>query len=204
MKRSHVPLSIVNLKEMQALALIELKRFLYSCGTPEGKFSVYKDNLLAICLCQGAAQHYIDYLSLDSFDSTVLVTEQELLELEEKAPGIEIDTLGNVKSGIQDVDIWFFFKEDVNIKIPDSRNCRKQSSIVLENIGLRNVDFLKKTIGNDVLSKIGNNDSISIIKTYLKETETATARYLQKKSIIGLYPDIIFGNTIWKCKRTVY
>lgn len=45
-----------DLQEIRQYAIEELNRFLYKVGNPEGKYKVHKGKLIAICLCQGAAQ----------------------------------------------------------------------------------------------------------------------------------------------------
>lgn len=58
--RYHGPLTHDHLREIQDVALIELARTFHDYN---GKYRPYQDRLLAICLCQGAAQHYVDGVS---------------------------------------------------------------------------------------------------------------------------------------------
>jgi len=55
--RSYEKLDKEDLRELLVHAEKELERFLL---TNSGKYAVYENQLVAICLCQGAAKHYVD------------------------------------------------------------------------------------------------------------------------------------------------
>ena len=58
--RTYQKLGMSDLQEMKCHALKELSRFYVKVGKPAGKYKVYKQKLIAICLCQGAAQHFVN------------------------------------------------------------------------------------------------------------------------------------------------
>ncbi len=206
MKRSHEPLSEDNLKEVEKHALKELDRFLNQAGNPKGKFKVYENKLIAICLCQGAGQHYADLKNYDSFDNEIIVSEDEIQKLNQKAEGVFVDEFGNVKSGIKDIDVWFFFEEVKKIKTPRRGKSLKEN---FTDIGRMRIDFFKKGIKKEVFTKDKGLDITEKIKAYIryhvkpKYTPPPSAWYLSRKSIVGLYPAKIFGKVIWKVKRTI-
>jgi hypothetical protein len=80
MDRIHLPITESHLNKIRDSALKELDRFLNRSGTPAGKFSVYKKKLVGIFLCQGAAQHYLDYLGSKNgiVNRQVYVKEEEV------------------------------------------------------------------------------------------------------------------------------
>ena len=154
--RYYEKLTTDDLKEMRDYALRELERF---CQIGQGKYSIYKEKLVAICLCQGAAKHYVYQ-----------------------------------KNGVEDIDIWFFFEEDENVKIPHIGNMRKLIWATLTKLGTKPFDFLKKMIPLDFVVE---NDKSKTIHNYLERCKTRTAEILSEKPIVGLYPDEVFGKVLW-------
>ena len=161
--RTYEKLTIEDLKEIEQYAKEELKRFLNEVGNPKGKYRVYENKLIAICLCQGAAQHFVDG-----------------------------------KTGIKDIDVWFFFKEDKNVKIPDIKNMRYSVHKKFTNIGDKSIDFLKKAIKQDIINKSESVKPEDILKSYLQNGNTSTSKYLASKSVVGLFPPEILGKIIWE------
>lgn len=202
-KRIHEPITEGHLEIIKDSALDELYRFYNSVGTPPGKYRVYEDKLIGICICQGGAQHYLDNLDLNDFDHTAYVTQQEIKNLNKKAEGVIVTSEGVVKNGIKDLDVWFFFRPDAQVPIPHKRNLCKTIALELPGIGLVDIDFLKKMIKDETIQKAKNNTPSAIILSYLHNEETSTARELSKKSVVMLYPDVLFGEPIWKVKRVV-
>lgn len=202
MNRIHIPLTKSHLEIIRDIALEEFNRFCNEAGNPTGKFKVYRDKLIGIFLCQGAAQHYIDNLNIkhEEIDHRVYVNEEEILKLEDKSNGVKFDREGNVLAGIQDIDIWFFFHEDEDVYM-NSRGCKKEKVIFLDGIGNIKVDFMKKTIGKKISNLVSNNESEKLLKNYLKYAGTDTSYYLGQKSIIGIFPETILNKPVYICKR---
>jgi hypothetical protein len=193
MERSYEEFSQINITTLKSLAFDELHRMLNDVGM--GKYKVFEHKLIAICLCQGVAQHIVETRSYEKFDYTCLIPQNEI---EERS--FKVDSNGAVLSGIKDIDVWFFFEEDENVKIPDIKNMRKTINFNFPGIGEKKVDFLKKAIGKveDGFSPLTPKESI--IK-YITTRNTSTAKHLKRKSIIGLYPEGIDGQVLWAVKR---
>lgn len=203
MKRVHKQLTEQHLAIIKESALEELSRFYHSVGTPPGKYRIYKDKLIGICICQGGAQHYLDYFDLKDFDHTAYISQKEIQTLNEKAEGVIVTPEGIVKSGIKDIDVWFFFRPDKNVPIPHKRNMCKTIKLELPGIGLFIIDFLKKMVKDETILKADNDNSASIILSYLNNEKTSTAREIRRKSVVMLYPDDLLGKPIWKVRRVV-
>jgi hypothetical protein len=161
-KRTYQKMGNPDLKEMKEYGLKELNRFLHDIGDPKGKYKVYKNKLVAICLCQGAAKHILDG-----------------------------------KSGIKDIDIWLFFRDDVNVKIPDIKNMRYTKWGSFTRIGKKRMDFMKKGIRDNIINKAKSKKPDDILYSYLRNSKTLTSKELAQKAVIGLYPEKIFGKVIW-------
>ncbi|MEO2068536.1 MAG: hypothetical protein ABGX27_03400 [Desulfurobacteriaceae bacterium] len=186
------PITKKHLEILKEEALNELNRFINEVG--KGKYSVYEDKLVAICLCQGVAQHFFELwlMEKEPEDIVIEVTQEEI-----KAKSLKIKNK-LVLSGIKDIDIWLFFEEHPKIKIPHRRNMRKSVVLELPDLGRRRIDFMKKMIPIAITKDATTKEET--IRKYLT-LETNTAKFLRKKSIIGLYPPKLFGKPIWKVKR---
>ncbi|CAA9465829.1 MAG: hypothetical protein AVDCRST_MAG05-38 [uncultured Rubrobacteraceae bacterium] len=92
-----------DLREVRRLALSEMERFLYAAGSPPGKYSLYADRLVAICLAQGAAQHLVDLDAASAHDNEVRVDETGVRD-----KGLRVLPDGRVLSGVKDLDVVFF------------------------------------------------------------------------------------------------
>lgn len=197
MGRVFEKLTIKNLEEIRNYALAELEKFLY---TEPCKYEVYEKHLIAICLCQGAAQHYVDGLDINEFDNIFKVGESEITKLNDKMEGIKFDR-GNLRTGIHDIDVWMFFKEDDTIKIPHRGNKKSTIEASLSGLGSLSFDFMKKTISEKVINQSSSLSPKDILESYLNNAETDSSEFLSQKSIVGLYPLEIFAEPIWRVKR---
>ena len=110
MNRIFQRLSSNDLEKIREYALEELQRFLTYAGNPQGKYRRYENRLIAICLGQGAAQHFIDLQELSVFDNEVKLEQKKIQE-----KGYKVDSNGKVISGIKDIDVWFFFLNKMTI-----------------------------------------------------------------------------------------
>ena len=191
MNRTFQRLSSNDLEKIREYALEELERFLTYAGDHQGKYHRYENRLIAICLGQGAAQHFVDLQELSAFDNEVKVGKEKINE-----KGHKIDSNGKVISGIKDIDVWFFFEQDDDLKIPDIKNCRNSIQKDFGNLGVRSIDFLKKGI-------IRKDSPTETVRSYLKGNNRSgnTWRYLAQKSLVGLEPASLFEEILWATKR---
>lgn len=141
------------------------------------------------------AQHFVENQSIKEYDYIDYVDSNEI---EQK--GYKICNDGQVLSGIKDVDIWFFFEEDKNVKIPDIKNMKKTIVEDLPEIGRKKIDFMKKAVGKKSDGFDSSMPKESVIK-YITARGTGTSKHLKRKSIIGLYPEYISGEILWAVKR---
>jgi hypothetical protein len=195
--RSFQKIGLTELAELCSYSKVELHRFLNHTGYPAGKFKVYENRLVGICLCQGAAQHYVDMSNEDKFDNEMYIDERKV-----KEKGYMVLPGGRVISGIKDIDVFFFFVAHDHVWIPNMRHCRKSVIAKFSNIGEYRIDFMKKGISKEIADEMKGVTPINVILQYLKYTHHGQA-YLLKQSVIGLYPDEIFGKIIWKSKHSL-
>ena len=196
MPRTFQKLEQDDMQEVRRHAFLELDRFLNVAGTPPGKYSRYADRLLAICLAQGAAQHLIDLeVGAAAFDNEVRVS---LLEIRDK--GLCVSPTGRVISGIKDVDVLFFFREDEDLPLTNNRHLRKSVVANLGSLGKRRLDFMKKGMAESILAKAESDHPRDTTRAYLRESRHGR-RYLARKSLIGLYPEAIFCQPVWRTRR---
>jgi hypothetical protein len=195
MERAYIRLFDDDLRRIRAYALEELDRFLHYSGSPPGKFCVYRKRLIAICLCQGAAQHYLQSEQTAHFDRTVVVPRDKI-----KKKRYRIDLNGKVMAGVRDIDVWLFFRPHPRIGIPHRGNCRKHTLRSLGRLGERDLDFMKKVVSATTLAKSKTSRPADIVRSYLEHENTQSSNYLANASVIGLYPNSLFARLIWKVK----
>ena len=192
MSRTFRKINERDLREILRLALAEFKRFL---RISSGKYQAYGHRLIAVCLAQGAAQHFVDMQHLSRFDADVVVSKRESRE-----KGLRVLRSGRVISGVKDIDVWFFFRDYKTVRIPVMRHCRKSVLAPLGLFGNCRFDFIKKTIPDHVVRATQRPSSNSLVRMYLLLTIHG-GKYLSKKSLIGLYPRTIFGKPLWAVRR---
>jgi hypothetical protein len=78
--RSFQEIGLTELSELCIYSKLGLHRFLNHAGNPNGKYKGYENRKVGICLCQGAAQHYVDMSNEDKFDNEMYIDEREVKE----------------------------------------------------------------------------------------------------------------------------
>jgi hypothetical protein len=194
MDRTFGRLDVANLHEVRHYTLSEVDRFLNVAGTPPGKYLRYADRLIGVCLAHGAAQHFVDLQSAGTFDNEVSVSRAEI-----NRKGFRVLRNGRVINGINDLDVYFFFRQDEILPIPN-RYRRKSLMVNLEALGERRLDFMRKGIPESVLTQAASDHPRDIIRAYIQESHHGR-HYLSKKSLIGLHPDALFGQLAWQTRR---
>lgn len=182
MSRSFQRLGLADLEELRRLATYELCRFVNLVGNPPGKYRDYSERLIGICLAQGAGQHFVDLGETQDFDSEVAVSRETILE-----KGLRVLPSARVISGINDLDVWFFFGRIDAQPIPNMRHSRKSVTSRIGELGERCIDFMKKGVAPGHVVK---GDARATVLAYLRETEHGR-NYLSKKSVVGLYPNTV-------------
>lgn len=191
MTRNFEKLSAAHLRSILDWSREELTRFLRLAGDPPGKFRCYEQRLVAICLAQGAAQHWTDLEGCEGRDQCLCVSDEKIQKKEYR-----VLANGQVISGIKDIDIWFFFEPDTSVRISSWKHCRKESRGVLDGIGEFGIDFMKKEIPRHILDTAGGNEPREMIRTYLRDSDHGR-EHLAKKSVIGLFPESLFSQVLW-------
>lgn len=109
---------------------------------------------------------------------------------------------GRVVSGIKDLDVILFFREDARLPLPTNRHLRKSVVVDLPTLGKRRLDLMKKGVPEDMLAQGGDDHPREIVRAYLRRTRHGL-RYLSLKSVIGLHPEAIFCKALWRTRRLV-
>ena len=171
--------------ELWRRSKLELDRWLFCSGSPKGKYAIYRDRLLIVCLAQGAAQHFAE-TQQDWHPNHDVEIGQEKIE----AKGFKVTSEGLVLSGVKDLDVIFFFKEETSCPIPNIRHCRFSRNHTFPTFGERRVDWMKKAVSLSILSEIDERNLVSVVHAYLHKTKHGR-QYLLKKALVGLWPDAI-------------
>ena len=103
------------------------------------------------------------------------------------------------RNGIKDFDIWTFFAEHPNGRIPVRR--RAKADFGLSKFGRnpgdqgvtgRRVDFMMRAI------RVGDGeDLVAAIRSYLGERRTKSSRSLAEKAVVIIEPEELCGVVVW-------
>jgi hypothetical protein len=107
----------------------------------------------------------------------------------------------NGENGVKDFDVWTFYSEHPSAPYPYRRmgHCDYGTSKFgchpedVERFKGRCVDLIGRSLN---CSKTA--DPVDMIRDYLKNPETKSAKELSKKPVVLLFPDKLFGKVIWK------
>ena len=193
MTRTFEPLELGDLRNLCPYADEEIDRFCVEVAA--GKYSSYRQRLLAVLLVQGAGQHFVDSRPELKADHDVKVSREAV-----EAKGHIVANDGRVISGVKDVNILLLFDAIPAVPIPARNHCLKQIYATLPGLGERKIDLAKKSIDGDVT--IGANDTAGSVRAYVQKTRHGQW-FLSQKSVIGLYPEWIFGLPLWISRRWV-
>ena len=170
-ERAYERITVKDLTRLCELALRDLKEFFKQ----HPRYEPYKNSLILIALCQGAALHFIDGKEgVKDFDVWSFFAENSSIKLPYrrwKQVDSELD-----KFGMHPDDVKKSYKG-------------------------RHIDLFMRTIEADIVKR-NRRDPEGCITEYLRAAKTKTARLLAKKAFVGLYPDTILGETLYQSHLT--
>ena len=157
-----------DLRRLQGLALSGIEGLFERRPATSGRF---RNNLISICLCQGAALH----------------REQTLAGISEP-------------HGVKDLDVWCFFSQVPGFQFPPRwrleldfgpSHLGRDPSIDARFSG-RKVDVM----GRDIAFEQGDTPS-RMIRRYLTTKPTGSAFYLARRPVIAIWPEGELGTAYW-------
>ena len=107
------------------------------------------------------------------------------------------------KNGIKDLDVWSFFKPNPARQFPPGR--RKELDFGDPKFGVtegwphfvgRRVDHIGRAIPD-----IDYSDPVAVLRRYLSNGTTKSARQLAKKAMILIEPALLLGTVVWPASR---
>lgn len=135
----------------------------------------YSDRLILICLCQGAARHYVE-------PNRVVTSDRE--------------------GGVNDFDVWGFFRDRPNDRpFPPRRHGFQdfgpskfgRNPNDKPRFTGRRVDVLGRSI-----SMLRSETPIQSVQRYLREGRTESSRRLAERPVVVVWPSEDCGRIIWK------
>jgi hypothetical protein len=131
------------------------------------RWSGYAGRVIAVALCQGAALHYLD-----------------------------------PQNGVKDFDVWTFYSEDARIG-PFPARWRTVADFGQSRFGVETADMRRSWLGRRV-DLIGRSldaplgaEPRGVLREYLEQVATASARALAAKAVVLLEPSELLGRIVW-------
>ena len=169
--RSFERITTADLRRLSMLALADFDSLFHRYE----RWRPYQGRLILICLCQGAALHYV-----------------------RPRKGVTSDRQG----GINDFDVWGFFRHRTNDRpFPPRRHGRQdfgpskfgRNPNEEARFSGRRVDVLGRSI-----EKQRSETTIEAVQRYLRRPPTQSARRLAERPVVVLWPSAWRGRVIWK------
>jgi hypothetical protein len=138
------------------------------------RWRAYRSRLMLICLCQGAAVHYVTPRRGDDSDR---------------------------RGGVNDFDVWGFFRHRASERpFPSRRHGRQdfgpskfgRNPHEKARFKGRRVDVLGRSI-----DKQRSESSVEAVRRYLRIHRSTTARRLAERPVVVLWPSAWRGRVIW-------
>jgi hypothetical protein len=168
--RSFKKITRADLGRLSSLALTDFEDFFRR----HQQWRPYRQRLLLICLCQGAASHYVT-----------------------PRRGVATDREG----GVNNFDVWGFFRDQPNGRpFPPRRHGRQdfgpskfgRNPKDKSRFTGRRVDVLARSI-----DKRRSENAIQAVQRYLRLRRAKSARLLAERPVVVLWPSKMVGQTIW-------
>jgi hypothetical protein len=103
------------------------------------------------------------------------------------------------KNGIKDLDVWSFYREHTSRMFPPRRRAKADfddpkfgTSPDFEHYVGRRVDLIGRSIRTD-----DGSDPIEILRAYLRQKKTTSAKLLAQKAMILIEPGHLLGAVVW-------
>ena len=111
------------------------------------------------------------------------------------------------KNGVKDFDVWFFYPMKSGT-LPYRR--RGVVDFGKSKFGVH-PDMEKQGFSGRTVDVLMRSDSFfsgispeTEIVDYLLHRNTTTAKLLAEKAVVGLYPERVFGKTLWPCNKKTH
>ena len=176
-----VPASSEIVESKRSLALItdddlaHLRSIAWKCLeyrlSRNGHLRDFRERLVCIALCQGAALHYVNgKTGVKDFDVSAFFTT------------VNAPTLGFRRGSVRESGLHKFGKHP---DVPRRRGYKTRwCDFFMRAITPRDVDRARAMTDEYV-----EGDAVALVRGYLIHGATSTARFLAKKAVVGLWPD---------------
>ncbi|PXW30380.1 UNVERIFIED_CONTAM: hypothetical protein DES50_108190 [Williamsia faeni] len=163
-ERSYERLTVEHLERLRVSAVAERERMFRQ----NPRLEVYRNRVVLVALCQGAAWHYRDpTVGVKDFDVYTFYAAHPTERMNERAKS------------------RFDFGRSIFGIHPDELKKRRPRKG-------RHIDLMRK-----LFNVKRDADPIEALHAYLNAQETDSAYFIAEKSVIGLEPESVFGRILW-------
>ncbi|WP_374023214.1 hypothetical protein [Mycobacterium sp. HNNTM2301] len=138
------------------------------------RLAVYRDRMLLVALCQGAALHYVDGKNG--------VKDIDVYTFYSAVPGVMLTPRRNVPADFGESEFGYWSREE---------------PIKGERYVGRRVDLLQRS-----LKVPPDIDPVEAVRTWL-QTNGGTPKRLRQEAVVGIWPRKYLGKVIWPIDRIV-
>lgn len=172
--RSYLKIEKIHLLKLENLAKLDQEKFF----NKKPRYNLFKDNLYAILLVQGAALHYITKQNgIKDFDVLVLYKENKTIK---DSKGLIKIPYRRPKSYDCGMPEFGTYPEDNKNKYPNRR-----------------IDVLIREIKRKYLKDKTVEEAL---RYCFSMSQTKSMKEWRKKGVVGIYPEEILGKIIWSGK----
>lgn len=104
------------------------------------------------------------------------------------------------RNGVKDFDIHFFYWRPVDER---HMRCHRRVERLVGTFGRRPIDFLRTSIRvrEGMETRMTPEGSLEVVRRFLRERPTTSARHLAMHPVIGLLPAGQLGKIVWSPSR---
>lgn len=110
------------------------------------------------------------------------------------------------KNGIKDLDVWSFFRKHPERQFPPRRRAKLDFGDPKFGVSQDSPRFVGRRVDHIGRAIAGSDfsDPVAVLRQYLRQGATESARCLARKAVILIEPPELFGAVVWRAINEEY